>query len=76
MAIDELVDDLWRQIDPNIKHSILVRVLLKCLLEILFDPLNHQLSSLEVMQVPLIVALGFILFTDGAICQQMVKKLN
>jgi hypothetical protein len=69
MAINELVDDLRRQIDPNIQHSILLRILLECLLEILFNPLNHELRSLEVMQVPLIVALAFILFTDRAIGQ-------
>ena len=69
MAINELVDDLRRQIDPNIQHSILLRTLLECLLKILFNPLNHELRSLEVMQVPLIVALAFILFTDRAIGQ-------
>ena len=76
MTADELIDNLRGQIDPDIKDTVLISIILERILQILLDSLDHFLGSLEVVDVPLVIGLAFILIANGAIGKQMIEKLN
>ena len=76
MTADELVDNLRGQIDPDIKDTVLISIILERILQILLDSLDHFLGSLEVVDVPLVIGLALILIANGAIGKQMIEKLN
>jgi len=76
MTADELIDNLRGQIDPDIKDTVLISIILERILQILLDSLDHFLGSLEVVDVPLVIGLALILIANGAIGKQMIEKLN
>ena len=76
MTADELIDNLRGQIDPDIKDTVLISIILERILQILLDSLDHFLGSLEVVDVPLVIGIALILIANGAIGKQMIEKLN
>lgn len=75
MTVDELIDNLGWQVNPDVEDTVFLLVLLESVLQILFNSLNKLFSSLKVMNIPLVICLTFILVTDGSIRKQMVEKL-
>ena len=57
VLLHELVYDLCRQINPNVKNTVLTLVVTKCVLQVLLYSLNHFMGALEIINVPLIVRL-------------------
>ena len=64
VGINELVDHLGGQVNPNVQNAVLIWAFFESILQVGFDSLDHVLCALEVMQVPLVVGLGPILLTD------------
>ena len=63
MGCDELVYDLRGQVNPNVEDPVFIRVLLKRLLQVRLNPLDHLFCALEIVDVPLVVCLIAGLFT-------------
>jgi hypothetical protein len=67
---------LGGQVNPNVQNPVFVRVFLKGVLQISFNPLHHVFGPLKVVQVPLVIRLCAVLFADRPVRQQVVEKLN
>jgi len=64
VAIDELVDNLSGQVDPDVENTVFLSVLFKRVLQVQLDSLNQFFRSLEVMDIPLVVGLALVLVAD------------
>ena len=77
MSIDEMVDDLGRQVHPYVKDPVLALVT-ECILQVLLHIRHDHMSPAKVHRVPLAVSLPFWLplLTRGSVCKQVIDKLN
>ncbi len=53
----ELIYDLGRQINPNVKNTVFALVVPKSILQVLLNSLDHFMGMLKVVNMPLIVRL-------------------
>ena len=77
MLIDELVDDLWRQVNPDVKDAILGLVLER-LEQVFLDVAHDGVRAPKVQLVPLAVRLtaADALLANRSVGQQMVDELD
>ena len=77
VLVDELVHNLGRQVNPDVKNTVLFSVF-KSILQVSFDVRNYLVSSREVKSIPLTIGLLVLLsfLTDLAIGKQVVEKLD
>lgn len=77
MLVNELVHDLGRQIDPDVKNAILV-LALEGLEKIALNIRNDGVCASKVVVVPFAVRLALTeaLLTDATISQQVIDELD
>lgn len=63
MSINELIDNLSRQINPNVQDPVLFNILLERVLQIVLNSCDHVFRPLEIVNVPLIVSASFLVLT-------------
>ena len=78
MSIQILVDNLWRQINPNVKNSVFIRFIFETVLQVDLHTFNDRCSPLEVMFIPITIGLvvGFGLCASRSVRKQVVKEFN
>ena len=77
MLVDELVDNLRGEVNPNVKNSVFA-LAFKGIEKVLLDVGDDGMSPTEVKLVPLSISLSRAdsLLADGTISQQMIDEFN
>ena len=77
VLINELIDDLGRQVNPNVENSVLI-LSLEGFEEVLLDVGDDGVGAPKVQLVPCTVSLAVVdaLLADGPVGEQMVDELN
>ena len=77
VLVDEEVNNLWRQFEPDVENSVLT-LALESVEQILLDIRDNRVRSPEVELIPFPVALaiGNALLADGSVGEQVVDELN
>ena len=77
VLVDEVIDNLWRQFEPDVEDSVLT-LALESLEQVLLDIRDNRVRSSEVELIPFAVALaiGNTLLADGSVGEQVVDELN
>lgn len=68
VVVHELVNDLRRQVDPNVKDPVLIAIL-ECLLQVLLNIGDDHMGATEVHRIPLTITLplGRPLLADSSV---------
>ena len=77
VLVDEEVNNLWRQLEPDVENSVLT-LALESLEQVLLDIRDNRVRSSEVVLIPFPVALAIrnTLLADGSVGEQVVDELN
>ena len=76
MLLQILVDNLWRQIDPDVKNTVLLLNILERIDEVLLSGSNDLMRALEVVRIPLSVGQVGTVLASLPVGQEMIEKLN
>jgi len=78
MSVQILVDNLWRQINPDVQNPVFIRLILETVLQVDLHTFYYRCGSLEIVFIPITVILvvGFCLFAGRSVCKQVIKELN
>ena len=77
MLVDKLIDDLRRQVDPDVQDSIFA-LAFKSIKQVLLDARNNRVSSAKVQFIPLAIGLTVIdaLLTHSSVGEKMIDKFD
>ena len=77
VLVDEVVNNLWGQLDPDVEDSVLT-LALESLEQVLLDIRDNRVRSSEVVLIPFPVALAIrnTLLADRTVGEQVVDELN